>query len=507
MNKTINILISRGFIIIIGLILQITFFSLVFTVFKNHKELLIFLMSLLSIYLTLKIIISDIYPEHKIAWIIFMFIMPITGGMFYLLYGKITFSKKKINLYKRIIDLKEKEINQLTLPNLDELNEFQRQAQYLYDASGSPYFSNTSVKYLKLGEVMLEELLVELSKAKKFIFIESFIIEEGKMWGQIEEVLIKKAKEGVLIRVLFDDAGCLLTLPSNFVSRLKQQNINCVIFNKITSLNNAKFNNRDHRKIIVIDGNVGFNGGINLADEYINHVVKHGHWKDTAVMLKGEAVYGLTLLFLEMWMIETNELENISKYKPTISEKKDGIIQPFGDNPMDHESVGETIYMSILGQAQKYVYITSPYLIITSQMERALKNAAKAGVEVVICLPKHPDKKFVQFLSRSYYRSLLNSGVKIYEYTPGFIHSKMFITDDNKAIVGTINLDYRSLDLHYECGTFIANCSVIKDIKEDYLDIIKVSEEVTLNSPIIKKQLSFFQFIILAILKTFSPLL
>ena len=509
MKKILPIIISRGFIVTLSVFIQVFFWFLIVIIFKDYTTLLSGLMLLISFCCVLNIIVKDIYPEHKIAWIIFMFLFPVAGGMFYLLFGSHRMSSKTKKLSKTIelnIQNEAKKIKEINQDKLGNVN-LVRQHNYLKTIASAPAFENTSVEYFSVGDNMWTSMLEELEKAEKFIFIESFIIEQGKMWGAIEKILINKAKNGVDVRVLFDDLGCLLTLPSNFIKRLKSNNIDCRVFNKVNQLINANFNNRDHRKICVIDGNVGFNGGVNLADEYINEKKMFGHWKDTAVMLKGEGVYGLTLMFLSMWDMQTKAMSNYQKYAPTIKMATDGIVQPFADNPLDNESVGESVYMNMLNTAEKYVYITSPYLIITREMTTALANAAKSGIDVRLILPGIPDKKIIQFLSRSYYAPLVEAGVKVYEYTPGFIHSKMFITDDITSVVGTINLDYRSLNLHYECGTMLYNCSVIKDIKKDFIETQNKCKQIYREDISKNSKMGAIKFFVLAVLKVFSPLM
>ncbi len=327
------------------------------------------------------------------------------------------------------------------------------------------------------------------------------------MWNEIEKILIEKSESGVYVMLMYEYLCCLQTLPMSFAKRLKGHNIDCRAFNKFSNLFNSKFNNRDHRKICVIDGNIGFVGGVNLADEYINHVVKFGHWKDTAVSFKGEAVYNLTVMFLSMWSSMTEKVEDYTKYAPTKTYKSDGIIQPYSATPLDDAAVGENVYMFMLNCAKKYVYITTPYLIITREMMVSLMTAAKSGIDVRLMLPGVPDQKIIFFLSRSYYKELLKAGVKIYEYTPGFVHAKMFVCDDETAVVGTINLDYRSLALHYECGAFMYKSSVVAKIKEDFLQTQKECKEITLENHPYQGRLKFAKFVVLGILRTFSPLL
>lgn len=509
MRKLSKVFLSRGFLVLLSIFVQIEFWVMIFTVFEDYQEILMGSLALLSFLCCTHIIIKDMNPEHKIAWIISMVLFPIAGGMFYIFFGSHRINKKTRRLHKEIQEKLKESVEKVPKIHTDLFPNRQsiRQFHYLQQIADAPAFQNTEVSYFKLGEEMHFTLLQELEKAEKFIFIESFIIEEGKMWGDIEKILIKKAKIGVDIRVLFDDLGCILKLPPNFSKRLQNLGISCRPFYKTNHFFNANFNNRDHRKICVIDGNVGFNGGINLADEYINHISVFGHWKDTAVMLKGEAVYGLTCLFLSMWSIESKKIEDFPLFAPTIRVKSDGIVQPFGDNPLDEHSVGECVYMNMLNTAEKYVYITSPYLIISREMIISLVNAGKSGIDVRLILPGIPDKKFVHFLSRSYYQSLLKAGVKIYEYTPGFIHSKMFLSDDHTAVVGTINLDYRSLDLHFECATVLYGSSIIGDIVSDFLETQEKSTEITLDMVEKYGKLDVFKFIALGILRTFSPLM
>ncbi len=485
------------------------FWMIVFTVFSEYSDIILNCMTFISILCVFHIIIRDIYPEHKIAWIIFMLILPTAGGVFYLSVISHRVSKKKQALHEQIKKNISNAIADIPKPDLSHLSDKHsiRQLKYLEDIAKSPAFENTKITYFPLGEVKHNAMIRELEKAETFIFIETFIIEEGKMWNDIERILVKKAKEGVDVRILYDDLGCILTLPQNFAKRLRKLNIDCRPFNKVNHVINARFNNRDHRKICVIDGNVGFNGGINFADQYINYKVKYGHWKDTAVMLEGEAVYGLTMMFLSMWELETGKMHNYKEFAPTVKVEGYGIVQPFADAPLDDDSVGESIYMSILHNAKEYVYITSPYLIISREMSVALTNAAKSGIDVRLLLPGIPDKKFVHFLSRSYYESLVKAGVKIYEYTPGFIHSKMFIADDDTAIVGTINLDYRSLDHHYECGIMMYDCPIIMDIKYDFLRTQAQSVEVTYQIIKAHSKRSVVRFFALGVLRSFSPLM
>ena len=315
-------------------------------------------------------------------------------------------------------------------------------------------------------------MIIQLEKAEHFIFMEYFIITEGKMWGEILDILAKKVQEGVDVRVLYDGTCELSTLPHDYPKRMEKLGIKCKMFAPIKPFVSTHYNYRDHRKILSIDGKVAFNGGVNLADEYINEYVKYGHWKDTAVMVEGEAARSFTRMFLHMWNLDEKNVE-FNPYLDvdiTPCNEAKGFVMPYGDNPLDNDKVGEMVYIDILNRAQKYVYIMTPYLILDSDLENTLKYTAKRGVDVRIILPGIPDK-FIPFsLALTHYKSLIEAGVKIYEYTPGFVHAKVFVSDDREGVVGTINLDYRSLYHHFECATYMYETDCIPDLKKDFLE-------------------------------------
>lgn len=359
---------------------------------------------------------------------------------------------------------------------------------YLNRGGCYPLFDHTEVTYFPLGEEKFAAMLEELKKAETYIFMEYFIIEEGYMWGRILEVLIEKAKAGVDVRVMYDGMCEVSLLPSDYTKLLSERGIKAKAFSPIIPVVSSHYNYRDHRKILVIDGKVAFNGGVNLADEYINRVEKYGHWKDTALMIKGEAAKSFALLFLQMWNIDERAPEFLpylqdGGYRP---EHPSGYVMPFGDCPLDDDKAGETVYMDILNRANTYVHIMTPYLILDGELTMALKYAAQRGVDVKLILPGIPDKKAAYALAKSHYQELLGAGVKIYEYTPGFVHAKVFVSDDIKAVVGTINLDYRSLYHHFECGTFLYRTECIAKIEQDFQDTLKKCRVVTPES--IKKE-------------------
>lgn len=377
--------------------------------------------------------------------------------------------------------------------------------KYLNRSGDFPIFTNTEVTYFPLGEDKFKALLEELEKAEKFIFLEYFIIEEGYMWGQILEVLARKAAEGVDVRVMYDGMCEITLLPHDYPKRLATLGIRAKMFAPIAPFLSSHYNNRDHRKILVIDGKVAFNGGVNLADEYINHKKLFGHWKDTAVMLKGEAVRSFTLMFLQMWNLTEPEPSFDPKFlEPTGYPETEGFVAPYGDCPLDEDKVGEIVYMDILNRATDYVYFMTPYLILDGELLTALKYAAERGVDVRLILPGIPDKKLAYALAKSHYSELTDSGVKIYEYTQGFVHAKVCVSDGKRAVVGTINLDYRSLYHHFECATYLYKVPCIADIVDDFNDTLSKCREVTKES-IAHENIAYK--VIGALLKFIAPLL
>ncbi|MEG1778081.1 MAG: cardiolipin synthase, partial [Angelakisella sp.] len=366
----------------------------------------------------------------------------------------------------------------------------------------------TETEYLSSGEMKFERMLEELRKAEHFIFLEYFIIQEGVMWNAILEVLCQKAKEGVDVRIIYDDMGCIMTLPYGYDKKLEEMGIKCARFNPFIPILSIRFNNRDHRKICIIDGDIGITGGINLADEYINAIDKHGHWKDTAILLRGAAVWNLTVMFLSMWDYLRDSHDDCRLYRPglyhPLPQANDGYVQPFADSPLDGESVSETVYLNMINKAERYIYITTPYLIIDNEMVVALQTAAKNGVDVRIITPHIADKWYVHAVTRAYYESLVECGVRIYEYTPGFIHAKTYVCDDKYAVVGTINMDYRSLYLHFECGAWLCDSSGVFAVRDDFTKILEVSGEVTLQQC---RDVSWVRRLGRGLLKSFAPLM
>lgn len=494
---------SRLGIILILLIIQV---FMLFGLFRWFDNLLPHFWGgsvIFSAIMVLYLINGNMNPTAKITWLIVIMMLPVFGALLYW-YTQSELGHRAVRA--RLEDLKKQTTNLLKQNNqaLKELKECSKGAAglaaYINKTGAHPVYNNTDVKYFPNGSAKWEAMLTELEKAQEFIFLEYFIVDEGMMWGRILEILAKKAKEGVDVRVMYDGTCEFTTLPHDYPKRLKQLGIKCKMFSPVVPLLSTHYNYRDHRKILVIDGKVGFNGGVNLADEYINQKKKFGYWKDTAVMLKGEAVRSFTLMFLQMWNIDEKEpvfdkyinagytLTNQSDAQEAVSEKNlsqdkqhtpEGFVIPYGDCPLDDDKVGERVYMDILNRATKYVHIMTPYLILDGELETALCFAAERGVDVRLILPGIPDKKIAYSLAKTHYKTLLKSGVKIYEFVPGFVHAKVFVSDDSEAVVGTINMDYRSLYHHFECATWMYGTQCINEIEKDYQSTLSECRQVT----------------------------
>lgn len=501
MKKFLGIVLNRIVYTALFIAIQAAAFVLMFLYFRDNFAWFYVACGVLSFAAALYVINSDSNPAYKIAWIVPMLVFPIFGGLFYLMFGKnrLSFAEKR-----RVRLIRENGEAAMTgiRSALPASAEGRAQSAYILNSSRSPAYADTETRYFPMGEDMLPALLAELEKAESFIFMEYFIIRPGEMWDSILAVLRRKAAAGVDVRVMYDDFGCLLNLPPRYYRTLEAMGIKSCVFNRFNSILTPRFNNRDHRKICVIDGNVGFTGGINLADEYINRLDRFGRWKDTAVMLHGGAVWNLTVTFLSMWDFSRREKDDFRRFAPTLSCLRDGIVQPFGDAPLDGDYVGETVYLNMINRATRYVWMTTPYLIVDNELMTALRAAAKSGVDVRIITPHIPDKKTVFALTRSYYGLLLSSGVKIYEYTPGFMHSKTFVCDDEFAVIGTINMDFRSLYLHYECGVWFAGSRAVTQLKADLDSTLTECEEILPG-----EKPCWIKRLYLSILRIFAPLL
>lgn len=487
-KKIIQVLLSRVVIIALAILIQFIWWVILFRYLTSVSPLFSAFIKYMAVILVLWIVNKKMNPSYKLAWTILILSTPVLGVLVYFLLGQSGVAKKMLLRFEKISKnegylLKEDGDIRRKLESQNGL--ISKQSQYITNCAGYPLQNNTKCEYYECGEAMFYPLLNALQSAKHFIFLEYFIIGEGVMWNSIREILEKKAKEGVDVRLIYDDWGCITTMPWHFYKELQESGVRCAVFNSFRPVVNIILNNRDHRKICVVDGYIGFTGGINLADEYINRKERFGYWKDTAIRLEGEAVWNLTFMFLQMWTVITQTRTNFQNYTPHTWHKASfegaGFVQPYCDSPLDSEIVGESVYMNMINGAKKYVYISTPYLIIDNEMMSALCMAAKSGIDVKIVTPGIPDKKTVFLLTQSYYEQLIEAGVEIYQYTPGFIHAKSFVCDDELAVNGTINMDYRSLYLHFEDGVWIYDNPVVYDMKRDYLEMLKQCEKVTLE--------------------------
>lgn len=481
---------SRKALIILLLIFQVAAIIVLMAILKEHFAGVygcMVAMGLITVYFIMN---NDHYnPEYKLAWVIPILLIPIFAGLTYIFFNIQIDSR----LFKKIMLKKQHTAEQYLPQNENVMKRLENHsiysahlAEYMHEHCNAPVYRNTQVTYFKCGEEKFEALKRELLNAKHFIFMEYFIVGEGEMWSEILTILGRKVKAGVDVRFMYDGMGSQLILPDGYDKLLKSMGIKCRIFNPFRPFLSSTQNNRDHRKIAVIDGHTAFTGGINIADEYINRRIRFGHWKDTAVMLKGEAVWSFTILFLEMWEPELkSENDYYEKFSPHAyySEpfKSDGYIMPYGDSPFDNERAGKTVYLDIINKAKKYVYICTPYLIPDHEMLYSLKFAAKSGVSVKIITPGIPDKWYTHAIAQSYYKELISEGVEIYEYEKGFIHAKSFVSDDTTAVVGTINLDYRSLYLHFECAVYMYGSTVVDDVKQDFEETLKSCRKIDME--------------------------
>ncbi len=463
---------------------------------------------LLSIAMLVTVINSDRNPAYKLAWVIPILMMPLFGGIFYLLFGT-SMVNSRLKKNREIQQKFKKEYLSQDTTVLKQAQScdtaFTPLMNYVNRAN-YPIYANEGCEYFPLGEDKFCRMKEELLLAKEYIFLEYFIIAEGKMWDEILGILTQKVQEGVEVRVLFDDCGSWGLLPRHYEKTLQEAGILCRVFNPLRPSLTITMNNRDHRKILIIDGKVGFTGGINIGDEYINHIEVHGHWKDTAVMIRGQAVNTLISLFFEMWnLVEPGDEDVSGYYKNQASPSVyDGFLQPYGSDPFSEDPIGEYIYLDLIHKAQKEILIATPYLIIDNELTTALCLAAKSGVSVTILTPHIADKWYVHLMTVASYPQLMKAGVNILEYTPGFVHAKMFIVDGKVATVGTVNLDYRSLYLHFECGVILYGSKTVEEIRNDYQKTIEVSQKIL---PEDMKKIRWYHRIFQRLVQALSPLM
>lgn len=468
-------------------------------------------LTVLSILVVVYIVNQKKNPSYKLAWIIAILVFPVFGGLLYVLYGTQGITKRFQKNLQAIADQTQPLLRQdpeVFQALREQSRDAAGQAVYLLNDAGYPVYRNTRVSFLSPGEAKFERLKAELNRAEHYIFLEYFIIEEGLMWDSVLNILCEKVRQGVDVRLLYDGMGCLTTLPNQYWKIMEAQGIKCREFNPFVPVLSTILNNRDHRKIAVIDGHTAFTGGINLADEYINEVERFGHWKDASIVLTGEAVWSFTLMFLQMWNLGRDCREDFEQYRPGRYHpepfESDGFVLPYSDSPLDEVTIGENVYLNLIAKAKDYLYIQTPYFIVDNEIMTALALAAKSGVDVRIMTPHHPDKWYVHTVTRAYYKDLIEDGVKVYEYTPGFIHSKTVVIDDEYATVGTINFDYRSLYLHFECGAWMFRSGAVMEVKQDFLGTLPKCSRVTLEECRSRK---WYKRLLSGVLRLFAPLM
>lgn len=473
--------VSRVVIAAIAIIIQVILIYNFAVYLTEYYAAFSTMMSLIAFICVLRIFGRQDNSAFKISWIVLILIFPVFGLIIYLLFGRPSLLKTAHKRFEKVNKhIQTYKLNTNGYDHLKQQDPLHASEAYYLESLDFPVFENTEIKFYSSTNDALNAQLEDLNKAKKFIFMEYHAIEDSTAWRQIEDILIKKAKEGVDVRVFYDDMGSVGFINNKFRTRLHEEGIQCRVFNPILPFLNVFMNNRDHRKITVIDGLVGYTGGYNLADEYFNYTHPYGTWKDSGVRLEGDAVDSLTKIFFEMWNASTKgECEDIKPYLTGYKAQHDGFVLPYADSPLDNEETGENVYLNMIKHAMDHIYITTPYLILSDEMQRELILASKRGVDVKIITPGIPDKTIVFAMTRSYYSHLVKAGIHIYEYTPGFIHSKQCLVDDQVGAVGTINFDFRSLYLHFENGCWFAHNQAVKELRKDFDELFPICEDVS----------------------------
>lgn len=505
-SKIFKFIFNRFVLVSFAIVVEIAFIVLSFTFWQSSVPWLNIVVAILGVILFLSLISKHEIPELKIPWLVAFMIFPVLGITLYFLIANNMPTKSHMKIIGKSREDAKKFMAEKTdislLPDSDEIG-IENYLGYATQTYGS---YNNSCEFFDDGEKYFESLIDDIKVAEKFIFLEYFIIDDGKMWQTLHSELLKKVKENVQVKMLYDDIGSAGKIANNCWKKLQNEGIDCRKFNSFKPFISGLHNNRDHRKLAVIDGIVGYTGGVNIADEYINQKSAFGQWKDSAIRIEGPEVKNMTALFLGLFDVSQKHLSDYEKYLNISSQAggQNGFIHFFGTgpNPKSKELIAENNLLNMISSAKQNVFITTPYLILDHNLTTALRNAALKGVDVRIVVPKIPDKKIVYNMTLSSFEYLIAANVKIYEYSPGFIHSKQVLIDDKLAFVGTINMDYRSLVHHYECGAMLFDCDCLKDIKQDFLNLFAVSELQTKETLKINK----FTKLINSIFSVFRPL-
>ena len=508
-KRLVDIVFGRTGVVVLLLALQAFFIFALFRYLEQYMAHLFGGLVVLTAVMMIYVLNAGGSPSSKLSWCVLIAVVPVFGTLLYFFIRTDLGHRMEQQRIQEVLDA-----SAIYVPDQSELMQrLEKEDRTLYNLAvytqrhgGYPVYADTEATYFPLGDDAFRQMLYELEQAERFIFLEYFIVDSGYMWDRILEILTRKASRGVEVRLLYDGTCSIARLPYNYPAQLERLGIRCRVFSPLHPLVSTHYNNRDHRKILVVDGRVAFTGGINLADEYINRRVRFGHWKDTAVLLRGDAVRSFTLMFLQMW----NAIEPEGVYapylvrQPQLPSYAQGYVIPFADSPLDDERVGEMVYLDILNEARDYVYIMTPYLILDTEMVTALCFAAKRGVDVHLVLPHIPDKRYAFLLARGHYAELIAAGVKIFEYLPGFVHAKVFLSDDCRAVVGTINLDFRSLYLHFECAAYLHGVPSIADIRRDFRQTEQRCRQISLAQA---KSAPLHTRLAAAVLKVLAPLM
>ncbi len=511
MKNYVKLLFQRVCGVSLGIVVQAVVLLLGVGVLSGYWAWVSIALTVLSWLAVIAIVSNRTDPGYKIAWIIPILAFPVFGIIVYLLFGGNRLSRR---LQRRLHDVQQIHQDNLS-QSIDVLRREEAlsadaaiQSVYMADIACCPVYEDTETRYYPCGEAVFPDMIQAIAQARRYIFLEYFIIQPGKMWDTILALLRRKAAAGVDVRVIYDDFGCITRLPNRYYRKLEAMGIQACSFNPYIPVLSSRLNNRDHRKFLIVDGEIGFTGGINLADEYINEIRPFGYWKDCAIRLHGAAVWSMTVMFLSMWAHNRGRRENVAAFKPAqpphVSNMPHGFVQPFDDTPLDNEPVGDTVFFNLITKAKRSIYIMTPYLVISDKLISALTVAAKSGVDVRIVTPGTPDKKYVFTVTRAHYQDLIAGGVKIYEYTPGFLHAKVFCVDGAYAVVGTVNFDFRSLYLHFEDGVWLYRADCVEQVAQDFERTFPLCHRVSMaecRSYPLHKRLGG------AILRLFSPLM
>ncbi|MCH5163274.1 MAG: cardiolipin synthase [Clostridiales bacterium] len=507
-KKLFKLLSQKAVITIFSLVVQVTLIMFAVLYASTHVWWIWGALETVSVFICIYIVSKDMNPNYKLSWCILILAVPAFGGLVYLFIGRQHTPRrvrKRLSAASDATQVLLNLTNATLLKTRAELNPTGTTcADLVLNSASYPVYGNTATKYYPLGDDFFPDLVKDIKAAEKFIFMEYFIIDRGEVWDEIEAALIERAQNCVDVKLIYDDVGNMFTLPKKVIERLKAGGIQVLPFNKITFSFDMRLNNRSHRKITVIDGKIAYTGGNNIADEYANKIAKYGHWKDTHMRFEGEAVWSFSVMFLSFWHILSPDKLMYSSYISGATTPAAGYVQPLSSGPGRNDHLIASAFINLISTAKRYVYITTPYLILDNETQTALVNAAKSGVDVRIIIPKKPDKKSVYLVTKSFVPILKKAGIKIYTYTPGFIHAKMMIVDDERAFIGSCNMDYRSFYLHYECGALLYNVDTIPAMKNDFLATQEQSAEMTHEQA---NNVTVFTRIARSILRLFAPML